>query len=159
MKCYYSVPYPNWLWRSRRRQWSGKIVLDKQFYSPIVQRKVYYECRELFCTHECQLHTGILFFSKSTIYVASIKDGKAFWSHHIMFFAKQDVIMSKLDRRRKGVFGPAMGKQCIIFIDDLNLPQRDSVGSIPAIELLRQVSILQLACASFMVFRVMQRQA
>ena len=66
-----------------------------------------------------------------------------------MFFAKQDVIMSKLDRRRKGVFGPAMGKQCIIFIDDLNLPQRDSVGSIPAIELLRQVSILQLACASF----------
>ena len=57
--------------------------------------------------------------------------------------------MSKLDRRRKGVFGPAMGKQCIIFIDDLNLPQRDSVGSIPAIELLRQVSILQLACASF----------
>ena len=69
-------------------------------------------------------------------------DNKAFWSHHIMFFAKQDVIMSKLDRRRKGVFGPAMGKQCIIFIDDLNLPQRDSVGSIPAIELLRQVSIL-----------------
>ena len=57
--------------------------------------------------------------------------------------------MSKLDRRRKGVFGPAMGKQCIIFIDDLNLPQRDGVGSIPAIELLRQVSILQLACSSF----------
>ena len=145
VKCYYPFLYPNRLWRSRRRQWSGKIVLDKQFYSPIVQRKVYYECREFFCTHECQLHTGILFFAKSTIYVASINiksDNIEFWSHHIMFFAKQDVIMSKLDRRRKGVFGPAMGKQCIIFIDDLNLPQRDGVGSIPAIELLRQVSIL-----------------
>ena len=49
-----------------------------------------------------------------------------------------DVIMSKLDRRRKGVYGPAMGKKCIIFIDDLNLPQSDESGTIPPVELLRQ---------------------
>lgn len=49
-----------------------------------------------------------------------------------------DVIMSKLDRRRKGVYGPAMGKKCIIFIDDLNLPQKDESDTIPPVELLRQ---------------------
>ena len=36
------------------------------------------------------------------------------------------------------MYGPAMGKKCIIFIDDLNLPQMDESGTIPPVELLRQ---------------------
>ena len=92
----------------------------------------------------------------TNVYVRKLSKEK-FITNVINFSARtstnytQDVIMSKLDRRRKGVFGPAMGKKCIVFVDDVNLPQVDDVGSIPAVELLRQVSLLSL-CGNILGF-------
>ncbi|PIO34801.1 hypothetical protein AB205_0116420, partial [Aquarana catesbeiana] len=49
----------------------------------------------------------------------------------------QNIIESRVEKRTKGVYVPAGRKHLLTFVDDLNMPAKDTFGSQPPLELLR----------------------
>ncbi|XP_076804743.1 dynein axonemal heavy chain 2-like [Clavelina lepadiformis] len=50
----------------------------------------------------------------------------------------QDIIESRVEKRTKGVYVPLGSKKMITFMDDFNMPAKDTFGSQPPLELIRQ---------------------
>jgi len=49
----------------------------------------------------------------------------------------QSIIESRVEKRTKGVYVPLGGRKMVTFMDDFNMPAKDTFGSQPPLELIR----------------------
>ncbi|XP_069560973.1 dynein axonemal heavy chain 6 [Brachyistius frenatus] len=106
-----------------------------------------YLMENLLSVRQSVLFTGDTGVGKSVVargLLNSIQENAGYLPVYINFSAQtssartQEIIESKLEKKRKNILGAPGNKKLVIFVDDLNMPKLDSYGSQPPIELLRQ---------------------
>ncbi|XP_067440238.1 dynein axonemal heavy chain 6 [Thunnus thynnus] len=106
-----------------------------------------YLMEKLLSVRRSVLFTGGTGVGKSVVargLLNSIQEKAGYLPVYINFSAQtssartQEIIESKLEKKRKNILGAPGNKKLVVFVDDLNMPKLDSYGSQPPIELLRQ---------------------
>ncbi|XP_057699654.1 dynein axonemal heavy chain 6 isoform X1 [Corythoichthys intestinalis] len=106
-----------------------------------------YLMEKLLSVRHSVLFTGSTGVGKAMIargLLNSIQENSGYIPVYINFSAQtssartQEIIESKLEKKRKNMLGAPKDKRIVVFVDDLNMPKLDSYGSQPPIELLRQ---------------------
>ncbi|XP_030047949.1 dynein axonemal heavy chain 6 [Microcaecilia unicolor] len=106
-----------------------------------------YLMEKLLAVKHSVMFTGITGVGKSVVargLLNRIQEEASYMPVYINFSAQtssirtQEIIESKLEKKRKNILGAPGNKRIIIFVDDLNMPKLDRYGSQPPIELLRQ---------------------
>ncbi|XP_066123630.1 dynein axonemal heavy chain 6 [Saccopteryx bilineata] len=106
-----------------------------------------YLMEKLLAVRHSVLFTGTTGVGKSVIakgLLNRIQESAGYVPVYLNFSAQtssartQEIIESKLERKRKNILGAPANKRVVIFVDDLNMPRLDRYGSQPPIELLRQ---------------------
>ena len=132
-----ATEFMQWVDTIKYEEFSPKIsaqeilvqTIDTVRYSFLLQLNIDGELPCLFCG---PTGTGKSIYIKNTL--NNKLDLTKFQTLELGFSAQttctqtQEIMDNKLDRRRKGVYGPKSGK-CIVFIDDLNMPAMETYGA------------------------------
>ena len=100
----------------------------------------------MFQDHKAVLYAGDTGTGKTVVIKETMQalDSTLFDTIEINFSANttagmtQNSVDAKMEKRRKGVYGPLPGKWAVVFVDDLNMPAKETYGAQPPIEILRQ---------------------